>query len=239
MLVNWNYKERDTIVQKLDPRARVLFILCAIVAITLVWDLRLLAIWLVFALGVLRLAKLTWQETRRFWLVVIPVVTAMVLLTALTGRGGEEAYQEQTIVWQARWSLGGWSPSFSSQQLVFALCQFARMISMAALSLIIPFTIHPAQYGITFKGLGLSDKFAAATDLAFRFVPPWAGISRPCWMPSAHAATRWSGWAEGWRSRCGGWRPWSSLSPLAPSWGPKTSSMPWICAPLARRSAPG
>lgn len=171
MLVNWNYKERDTIVQKLDPRARVLFILCAIVAITLVWDLRLLAIWLVLALGVLRLAKLTWQETRRFWLVVIPVVTAMVLLTALTGRGGEEAYQEQTIVWQARWSLGGWSPSFSSQQLVFALCQFARMISMAALSLIIPFTIHPAQYGITFKGLGLSDKFAAATDLAFRFVP--------------------------------------------------------------------
>lgn len=171
MLVNWNYKERDTIIQKLDPRARVLFILCAIVAITLVWDLRLLVLWLAFAMATLRLAKLTWQETRRFWLVVLPVVSAMVLLTALTGRGGEEAYLEETIVWQARWSLLGWSPSLSNEQLVFALCQFARMISMAALSLIIPFTIHPAQYGITFKGLGLSDKFAAATDLAFRFVP--------------------------------------------------------------------
>lgn len=171
MLVNWNYKERDTIVQKLDSRARVVFILCAIVAITLVWDARVLVLWLAFSFATLRLARLTWQETRRFWLVVIPVVTAMVLLTALTGRGGEEAYQEETIVWQARWSLLGWSPSFSNEQLVFALCQFMRMISMAMLSLIIPFTIHPAQYGVTFKGLGLSDKFAAATDLAFRFVP--------------------------------------------------------------------
>ncbi|MDW8267539.1 MAG: energy-coupling factor transporter transmembrane component T [Anaerolineae bacterium] len=173
MLVNWNYKERNTIVQRLDPRARVIFILCAIVAIILVWDLRVLVLWLAFSLLTLRLARLTWAEMRRFWLVVLPVVTFLVTLTALTGRGGEEAYRERHLIWQATWTLFGrsLSPSLSIEQLFFAASQFSRMLSMAALSLLIPFTIHPAQYGVTFKGLGLSDKFAVATDLAFRFVP--------------------------------------------------------------------
>lgn len=173
MLVNWNYKERNTIVQRLDPRARIIFILCAIVAIILVWDLRVLVLWLAFSLLTLRLARLTWAEMRRFWLVVLPVVTFLVTLTALTGRGGEEAYRERHLIWQATWTLFGrsLSPSLSIEQLFFAASQFSRMLSMAALSLLIPFTIHPAQYGVTFKGLGLSDKFAVATDLAFRFVP--------------------------------------------------------------------
>lgn len=173
MLVNWNYKERNTIVQRLDPRARVIFILCAIVAIILVWDLRVLLLWLAFSLLTLRLARLTWAEMRRFWLIVLPVVTFLVTLTALTGRGGEEAYRERHLIWQTTWTVFGRSlyPSLSIEQLFFAASQFSRMISMAALSLLIPFTIHPAQYGVTFKGLGLSDKFAVATDLAFRFVP--------------------------------------------------------------------
>ncbi|NUQ38402.1 MAG: energy-coupling factor transporter transmembrane protein EcfT [Caldilineales bacterium] len=173
MLVNWNYKERDTIVQKLDPRARLIFILLAIVAIILTWDLRILLLWLVLALLSLRLAKLTWKEMRRFWLVVLPIITFLVILTALTGRGGEEAYSEQHPLWQGTWILFGrtFSPSISIEQLFFAASQFARMLSMASLGLLIPFTTHPARYGVAFKGLGLSDKFAFATDLAFRFVP--------------------------------------------------------------------
>lgn len=173
MLVNWNYKERDTLVQRLDPRARVMFIFCAILAIIPTWDVRVLVLWLVFTLLTLRAAKLTWQEMRRFWLVVLPVITLMVLLTALTGRGGEEAYTEEHVVWTTTMTLFGrtLAPSLSIEQILFAFAQFLRMISMAALSLIIPFTIHPAHFGITFRRLGLPDKFAVATDLAFRFVP--------------------------------------------------------------------
>lgn len=173
MLVNWNYKERDTIVQRLDPRARILFILAAIIAIILTWDVRILLLWLLFTLMTLRIAKLTWKEMRRFWLVVLPIITILVILTALTGRGGEEAYSAKHPLWQGVWHIAGWTlhPSMSVEQLFFAFSQFSRMLSMAALSLLIPFTIHPAQYGVTFKGLGMSDKFAFATDLAFRFVP--------------------------------------------------------------------
>lgn len=49
--------------------------------------------------------------------------------------------------------------------------QIIRFITFAALAVPIPFTIHPARYGITFRRLGLPDKFSFAIDLAFRFVP--------------------------------------------------------------------
>jgi len=174
MIVTWSYKERDTIIQRLDPRARLIFILCAIIAIIQVWDFRILVIWLGITMLGLFLARLTWRETRRFWLVVLPIITMLVVITALTGRGGEEAYRVTHPLWTQPVTLpllGTRRLAISVEQLVFAASQFVRMVSMATLGLLIPFTIHPAYYGITFRGLGMSDKFAVATDLAFRLVP--------------------------------------------------------------------
>ncbi len=174
MIVTWSYKERDTIIQRLDPRARLIFMICSIIAIIQVWDLRILLVWLAVALGAFFLARLTWQETRRFWLVVLPIITMLVTITALTGRGGEEAYKVIHPLRSWYFSLplvGSFTFTISAEQLVFAASQFVRMVTMATFGLLVPFTIHPAQYGVTFRGLGMSDKFAVATDLAFRLVP--------------------------------------------------------------------
>ncbi len=174
MIVSWNYRERDTLIQRLDPRARVLFTLCAIFALIQTWDGRVLLVWTGFCLLVYGLSRLTWTETRRFWTFVLPFITFLVLVTMVTGRGGVEAYQVEHIVWaqEISWPLvGPRVVDFSIEQILYAVSQFMRMICMAILGLLIPFTIHPAQYGVTFRGLGLSDKFAVATDLAFRLVP--------------------------------------------------------------------
>ncbi|MEA3397416.1 MAG: energy-coupling factor transporter transmembrane component T, partial [Chloroflexota bacterium] len=48
------------------------------------------------------------------------------------------------------------------------------MISISALFLIIPFTMDPRLYGVTFRGMGIPDRFAFSMDLAFRFVPTLA-----------------------------------------------------------------
>ncbi len=170
MIVTWSYKERNTIIQRLDPRARIIFMLLSIISVIETWDLRVLLGWLLLVAVAYRLSKLTWQETRRFWMIVIPIITLLVTITALTGRGGEEAYQVthplfRVPLWEAhRFTI-------SAEQVFFAMSQFVRMVVMATFGLLIPFTIHPAYYGVTFKGLGLSDKFAVATDLAFRLVP--------------------------------------------------------------------
>jgi energy-coupling factor transport system permease protein len=42
------------------------------------------------------------------------------------------------------------------------------------MTILIPYSLNPALYGITFKGLGLPDKFAYAMDLTMRFIPTFA-----------------------------------------------------------------
>ena len=39
------------------------------------------------------------------------------------------------------------------------------------MTILIPYSLNPAHYGITFRGLGLPDKIAYAMDLTMRFIP--------------------------------------------------------------------
>ncbi len=177
MLVAWRYRERDTVIQRLDPRARIIFMLAMLFSIIQFWDLRIMLLFL--GIGILQyaLARLTWRETRRVWIVMSLVIVFMTILTFLTGRGGiVEAYQQEHLIRR----LGPLSLPFFGWQLhlditaeksIFALSQLARMYAITILAITIPYTVDPALYGVTFRGLGLPDKFAYAMDLAFRFVP--------------------------------------------------------------------
>lgn len=175
MLVTWRYKERDTIIQRLDPRTRIIFMLCAMFSIIQFWDIRFILFFFALALIQLYLARLTWQETKRFWIIVTFIITILTLVTALTGRGGISVYEETHPfpLWTAALNLFGTTVniSLSVERFTFMVTQFIRFFSFAALAVPIPFTIHPARYGISFRRLGVGDKFAFATDLAFRFIP--------------------------------------------------------------------
>jgi energy-coupling factor transport system permease protein len=169
MIATWSYKDRDTIIQRLDPRARFIFVGCASLATVLIWDLRLMLIPFGLALAQLFLARLTWRELRRFWLVVGFLIVFLTLLTLLTGRGGAGVYQVEHPIWRGH--VLGLPILISAERLAFALTQLVRLFSLAALSIVLLYTIHPASYGITFRRLGLPDNIAFAIDLAFRFVP--------------------------------------------------------------------
>jgi energy-coupling factor transport system permease protein len=184
MLVNWAYLERDTIIHRLDPRARIFFMLCALLAVGFIpgrgtgigfWDARLVMIFLAVGFLQIFLARLTWQQTRRFWIVISIVAVVLSLVTLLTGRGETGTFD--TLVEHPLWSpsieILGAKLAFelSAERLSYLVSQILRIITFAALSLVIPYTINPALYGVTFKGLGLGDKLAYAMDLAFRFIP--------------------------------------------------------------------
>jgi energy-coupling factor transport system permease protein len=57
------------------------------------------------------------------------------------------------------------------ERLWFAFCQILRIIGISAIFIIIPFSMDPRLYGVTFRGLGFPDKFAYSMELAFRYVP--------------------------------------------------------------------
>jgi len=173
MLATWSYKDRDTAIQRLDPRARVIFMIATSIATALTWDLRLVLLPFALTIAELFLARLTWRELRRFTLVISAFIIFLTLLTLLTGRGGVGVYDAEHPIWQGR--VFGLPIVISAERLAFAATQMLRLFTMAMLGVILLLTIHPASYGVTFRRLGLHDNVACALDLAVRFVPSLAG----------------------------------------------------------------
>jgi energy-coupling factor transport system permease protein len=99
------------------------------------------------------------------------------VLTFLTGRGGVEFYtQEHTIARpSAPFAIFGWRPAIeiTVERTMFALSQLVRVFSVASTTLLIPYSLNPALYGITFRQLGLPDKIAYAMELTMRFIPTY------------------------------------------------------------------
>ncbi len=175
MLVTWRYRKRKSIIQWFDPRAWLTFYACFLVSTLAFWDVRFLLFFFAIALFTLFNSGVTWRETRRAFLFILGFITIYAVLTFLTGRGGSEVYSQEHLIRQFRapFSIFGWTPTLriTVERAFFALSQFVRVSSIAVMTILIPYSLNPAQYGITFKGLGLSDKFAYAMDLTMRFIP--------------------------------------------------------------------
>jgi energy-coupling factor transport system permease protein len=175
MLVTWRYRQRNSLIQKFDPRAWLTFYGCFLVSTLFFWDIRFLAPFLLIAVVTLITSGMSWKELRRPLLFIGGFVTVFAILTFLTGRGGTEVYKEEHILrtLQANFKILGWQPTLkiTIERLFFALSQFVRVFSISIMTILIPYSLNPALYGITFKGLGLPDKIAYAMDLTMRFIP--------------------------------------------------------------------
>jgi energy-coupling factor transport system permease protein len=175
MLVTWRYRQRNSLIQSFDPRAWIIFYACFLGASLSFWDLRFLLPLLGIALVAILTSGITWRETRRTWLFIGTFILVFSLLTFLTGRGGIQFYIDEHVIVQlsAPFRLLGWRPTLTItvERTVFALSQFVRVFGVASMTILIPYLLNPAHYGITFRGLGLPDKIAYAMELTMRFIP--------------------------------------------------------------------
>lgn len=176
MLVAWRYKLRNnSLIQSFDPRAWVFFYLCFLFASFTFWDARFILPFFILTLFILFTSGVQWDEIRRPMFFILGFAFFLSLLTFITGRGGIEVYKEEHLLreFKASFSLLGWTPSIkiTIERIFFAISQFERVGSIAIMTILIPYTLNPAFYGITFKGLGMPDKFAYAMDLTMRFIP--------------------------------------------------------------------
>lgn len=178
MLVTWRYRDRNSIVQKFDPRAWMIFYVCFLVSTLMFWDIRYLAFFLSLALLSLYFSRIQFREMYRALIFILGFVTFFALLTFLTGRGGMEVYTEEHTIRtiSAPFTIFGWQPTLTitMERIFFAISQLFRVFSIAIMTIIIPYSLNPALYGVTFRGLGMPDKFAYAMDLTMRFVPTFA-----------------------------------------------------------------
>ena len=179
MLVAWRYRKRpNSFIQKFDPRAWLIFFGCFLFATLSFWDVRFLLPFWIIALFVLFTSGVKWYEIRRAFLFILGFIFFFAVLTFLTGRGGSEVYSQEHLIRQFRapFSILGWTPTLSVtvERAFYAVSQLVRVSSIAIMTILIPYSLDPALYGITFKGLGLPDKFAYAMDLTMRFIPTFS-----------------------------------------------------------------
>ena len=175
MLVTWRYRKRKSLIQWFDPRAWLIFYGAFLVSTLFFWDVRFLAPLLLIALITLFTSGIKWHEMRRAFLFIGVFILFFSFLTFLTGRGGMEVYDEEHLIrsLEAPFTLFGWRPTLqvTVERAFFALSQLVRVFSIAVMTILIPYTLDPAYYGVTFRGLGLPDKIAYAMDLTMRFIP--------------------------------------------------------------------
>ena len=176
MLVAWRFRKRErSLIQWFDPRAWIIFYLCFLFSTLAFWDVRFLLPFFLLSLVVVFTSGVKWSEIRRAFVFIIGFVFFFAILTFLTGRGGTELYKQEHLIRQlkASFSIFGWTPTLdiTVERAFFAVSQFVRVFSIAVMTILIPYSLNPALYGITFKGLGLPDNIAYAMDLTMRFIP--------------------------------------------------------------------
>ncbi len=180
MLVSWAYRFRNSLMESIDPRARWIFSLLFLFAISMYWDLRFLLVFFIIAWVWFSLARVSFRETRRAWILVSILLFSMIVVnTILSGGGaagivkgvGHPVYSFHFEVPLVHWSINF---NLTIERLWFALCQLVRVWAISAIFIVIPYSMDPRLYGVTFRRLGLPDRFAFSMDLAFRYVPTLA-----------------------------------------------------------------
>ena len=178
MLVAWNYRYRNSLIDRIDPRARLIFSFAVLIAATSTWNSLLLAI--IFMISILwyAAAKLSWKDTKRGWMMIsILLFTMIVVNTIITGGGAGGVVPEGgQLVWPNGFNLFGRHLTFglTVERLWFAVAQLMRILSISLVFIMIPYTMDSRAYGVTFRKLGLPDRLAYTMELSFRFIPTLA-----------------------------------------------------------------
>jgi energy-coupling factor transport system permease protein len=175
MLVAWRYRKRNSLLQSIDPRAWIIFFLCFLVSTLFFWDARFLLFFFIIALLFVFFSGVRWKEMSRAWLFIGGFILFFSFLTFLTGRGGMELYTTEHSYFKAaaNFTILGWRPTlnFTAERTLYAISMLLRVFSIASMTILIPYSLNPAHYGITFRGLGMPDKIAYGMDLTMRFIP--------------------------------------------------------------------
>ena len=175
MLVTWRYKPRKSLIQSFDPRAWIIFYACFLASTVLFWDFRYQTTLFILTMITVFTSGIKFSEMKRAWIFIGGFVIFFSLLTFLTGRGGVELYKEEHLISRtaANFTILGWRPTLTitAEKIMYAVTMLVRVFSLASMTILLPYSLNPALYGIAFRGLGLPDKVAYGMDLTMRFIP--------------------------------------------------------------------
>ena len=182
MLINFPYIQRDSFVHRLDPRTKLILLFVFIFIVTQSSNFWFVLAGLITAILYYRQAQLTWTETKTAWFYIITLALTLVIVNYLVTAGavvqGMNLSQQHIFARLPFFHFTGKFPFItpgaliiSVESLTFIMTQLMRNVSIGLFVVPVTYTINPAQMGIAFRGMGISDNIAYAIDLSLRFLP--------------------------------------------------------------------
>jgi energy-coupling factor transport system permease protein len=163
------YLGRGSWLARRDPRVLLVGLALYVFTVIQVWDLRILAVLAVVAALYYRSARIPFAAVRLQWTYVIFFISFVVIMNTLITGGELRGFNEADLHVYFRLPLLG--TPISAESVTYAIAQFTRFLSMAAVGLPIAYAIAPGDIGPAFARLGVPYKFAYGMELTFRFVP--------------------------------------------------------------------
>lgn len=178
MLISWNFRYRNSPMDKIDPRARFIFSFAILIAATTTWNPTILFVVFLISIFWYSLGRLKWKETKQGWMMIsIMLFTMIIVNTIITGGGaGGVVPPGGRLIWLDGLLIFGkrLTPGLTVERLWFAIAQLMRILSISLVFVMIPYTMDSRAYGVTFSKLGLPDRLAYTMELSFRFIPTLA-----------------------------------------------------------------
>ena len=166
------YLGRGSWLARRDPRVLLICLALFVFSVIQVWDLRILAALVLVAAVYYRSAGIPFRAVRAQWAYVAFFVSFVVVVnTLLTGGELRGSSEDELHIFFRLPVLG---TPISAESVTYAIAQFARFGSMAAVGFPIAFAVAPGDIGPAFARLGVPYKFAYGLELTFRFVPSLA-----------------------------------------------------------------
>jgi len=166
------YLGRGSWLARRDPRVLLLVIFFFVFTVIQMWDLRVVLFLDLVAYVYYRQASIPWAAVRRQWAFVLFFVGLLVIFnTLMTGGEVPNIPPDELDVFFYIPILG---TPVSAQSLTYAATQLLRFAAMTLVGFPIAYAMAPDAFGISFRRLGVPDKFAFAIDLTFRFLPSLA-----------------------------------------------------------------
>lgn len=167
------YLGRGSWLSRRDPRLLLVGLALFVFTVIQVWDLRILAGLAIVAALYYRSAGIPFRAVRIQWAYVLFFVSFVVIVNTLLTGGELRGLAEDELHIYFRLPLIG--TPISAESVTYAIVQYLRFLSMAAVGLPIAYAIAPGDIGPAFARLGVPYKFAYGMELTFRFVPSLAG----------------------------------------------------------------
>ena len=166
------YLGRGSWLSRRDPRVLLVGLALFVFTVIQVWDLRILAGLAIIAALYYRSAAIPFRAVRLQWGYVLFFISFVVIVNTLLTGGELRGYTADQLDVFFRLPLLG--TPISAQSIAYAVAQYLRFLSMAAVGLPIAYAIAPGDIGPAFARLGVPYKFAYGLELTFRFVPSLA-----------------------------------------------------------------